>query len=336
MRIAIKALPVFLPLLLMLTLSLTSKRKGHAFGPVKSNPLNVKSWQAKSPTIFAAATSTSESQENSETKAIAPKLDSFNVKDYYLLWSPGVWKKLITGTTTLLVAHILGGAFLFTNPMEANTFPFVHASYWQTIKLLAKNVILPLLSSACCMVQLALNILSFGCAGFNSILGPIRPYFVSMLVYLTYIEGVSSRTNSIHWISKTVLRWSVALLPEAIDVWNGFQSSSLPTSTRVDISSSRQLVGTVRINIPTMGCVGCVKSVDNALRQVPGVAVAASALTGGGVAGGHSHVQIAADSETEVAAIVELLKTAVSDAGFFGGSVESVQIQNQQALTNPP
>lgn len=43
---------------------------------------------------------------------------------------------------------------------------------------------LGLLSSSCCVLQLALNMLSIGCAGFNTILGPIRPQMIAITLTL--------------------------------------------------------------------------------------------------------------------------------------------------------
>ena len=37
-----------------------------------------------------------------------------------------------------------------------------------------------LLSSSCCALQLVLNAFSVGCAGFNTVLGPLRPYLLAL------------------------------------------------------------------------------------------------------------------------------------------------------------
>eukprot|EP00957_Ditylum_brightwellii_P175711 13378838-Ditylum_brightwellii.AAC.1 len=42
--------------------------------------------------------------------------------------------------------------------------------------------LLGLLSSSCCALQILLNLLSFGCAGFNTALGPLRPTFLALTV----------------------------------------------------------------------------------------------------------------------------------------------------------
>lgn len=44
------------------------------------------------------------------------------------------------------------------------------------------QVLAPFLASACCVLQLLLNLLNAGCAKFNKVLGPVRPFFLGSLV----------------------------------------------------------------------------------------------------------------------------------------------------------
>jgi hypothetical protein len=43
------------------------------------------------------------------------------------------------------------------------------------------QVLGPLMASACCALQLVMNLLNAGCAKFNTILGPWRPFFLGAL-----------------------------------------------------------------------------------------------------------------------------------------------------------
>ena len=49
---------------------------------------------------------------------------------------------------------------------------FAHHMAWWSL--------LGLLSSACCVLQIILNLFSFGCAGFNTLLGPVRPPLIAL------------------------------------------------------------------------------------------------------------------------------------------------------------
>jgi copper chaperone CopZ len=324
---------------LAVLLSFASERRGSAFLlPVVLANKNVKSSPKPDPldTVKKARPiqigyTTSEMEKSGESKgfrdtwASASKrflASSFNTDSYHLLWSPGSLRKLLVGTTTLFLAHSLGNAFVWTS----NTYGMNHLTQdcHSTIKSVTINVVVPLLASACCLLQLAMNVLSIGCAGFNKILGPLRPYFMSFLLYLTFI-GWNARTNSsmTSRLAATMLRLSVALLPEVLDAWN--RRSALNTVSSA--LPNRNLIATVQLDIPTMGCVACVRSVNNALRQIPGVEHAASSLNDKGN-GGKAQVRIAADSEDDVNAIATTLQAAVADAGFFGS--DSVHI-----LPNP-
>ncbi|KAF9081247.1 hypothetical protein BGX23_001103 [Mortierella sp. AD031] len=86
-------------------------------------------------------------------------------------------------------------------------------------------VTLGLLSSSCCLIQLALNLLSVGCAGF-SVLTPYRPLFLatsSLLVLFTVYKY--------RWSSRTALTLALVLTltttPEMVAVYNQSSTVSL-------------------------------------------------------------------------------------------------------------
>ena len=139
------------------------------------------------------------------------------IDKYHLIWSPGAWKKLTVGTTTLFVVHATSG-------LVSWSFGDLASSLATPTGSLFASIVLPMLASACCLLQLGLNLLSVGCAGFNTVLGPVRPYFISLLLYLTVVSRVSKHTmmmtSSWRWTTVTAMRWAVALLPEALHLWN--------------------------------------------------------------------------------------------------------------------
>lgn len=242
------------------------------------------------------------------------------VDKYHLLWSPGAWRKLIVGTTTLFLAHMTSRLLSWSSIAD----PSSSTAMSSLVASVATNFALPMLASACCLLQLGLNLLSVGCAGFNTVLGPVRPYFISLLLYLTAVERLSKHAPmTTHWAFVTALRWAVALLPEALHLWN-HRETFLPKQ-QPQSPSSRKLQAVVQLEIPTMGCVACVSKIDKALNKVDRVLTAKSSLAD---SGGQAEVQITADTQAEVDAIVASLTDAVSEAGFSGSSVESVQVQN--------
>ena len=79
--------------------------------------------------------------------------------------------------------------------------------------------LLGLLSSSCCALQLLLNAMSMGCAGFNTVLGPWRP---TLLAWTCLVQGgswVVAWDRPYQWMptgTATVVVMSLALLPEVL------------------------------------------------------------------------------------------------------------------------
>ena len=239
---------------------------------------------------------------------------------YYLLWSPGAWKKLVVGTATFVVAHMSSQLI----SASASELTAVAPSF---LTALATNFVLPMLASACCLLQLGLNLLSVGCAGFNTILGPLRPYFVSALLYLTIISRFSKHVHHSSlssWAMATTLRWVLALLPEVLHLWNNRDEYLVPKRKLATTKNQYNLDAVVTLDIPTMGCVACINKIDKALRQVGDQVVTAKSKLK--ESGGEARVQIVANSNSEIQSLVASLINSVNDAGFFGSSVDSIQM----------
>jgi copper chaperone CopZ len=344
----------FLGALLALLLSVRCERSGCAYQvPTATAAANAKGQTARTTphrsTLFVSASN--EESKSTDIHTTEPNdatwlaasnrflASSFKIESYYLIWSPGVWKKLVAGTATLVLAHAMS-AFLLPSAISSG-MPVV-ASLAQGIAplhSLTSNFILPLLASSCCLVQVAMNALSLGCGGFNTVLGPVRPYFMSVLVYLTFLGWnpasiMSKPSTALRWIAFTTLRWSVALLPEALDLLNRHGSVERERRSLATAVPTQSFTATVQMDIPSMGCVGCVTSVDGALRGVEGVHYAASSLKNNGN-GGEAHVRLAGDSEAQVRAIADSLTGVVAGAGFFGSTIEAVHVaQNSNTNTD--
>jgi len=248
-----------------------------------------------------------------------------SVSKYHLLWSPGVWKKIAIGTSTLFVAHATSN-FVSWSIISDLSSALLLKSTSSLAASLGSNVLLPMLASACCLLQLGLNLLSIGCAGFNTVLGPVRPYFISLLLYLTVVSRSSHHASLGSWAASTALRWSLALLPEALHFYNNNRERFLlPRRKQSVLATPRKLEAVVHLEIPTMGCVACINKIDKALSQV-GDQVISAKSTLHEISGGQAQVKIAADSHSEVHATVASLTNAVDKAGFFGSKVESVEV----------
>ncbi len=241
---------------------------------------------------------------------------------YALIWSPGFLLKFGITTAALLALHLSGAAgrigkllsqvwhVNFSHNVLAGSFP---------------NLFLPLLSSSCCLVQLMINALvgAGGCAGFNTVLGPVRPVFLSLLAYLSW----STRPS----LPKATLRISLALLPEMVDLFNRwlayFWRKRLETSV-----DAQKIMAMVEIEIPTMGCVACINKIDNSLRQSAPLNIvdATSRLDAQKEKGGRATVHMAVNSQEELDAINEAILKSINAAGFSGSRVIDCRVENKE------
>ena len=103
-----------------------------------------------------------------------------NNAKYHLIWSAGFWKKMTISTILLLILQSALKRSM-SDALEHISLP-LHACHGRIFP----SVILPLLSSSCCAIQLIINALSgWGCAGFNSYLGKLN--FVGIVIVLLWV-----------------------------------------------------------------------------------------------------------------------------------------------------
>eukprot|EP00977_Amphora_coffeiformis_P015449 scaffold4511_cov171-Amphora_coffeaeformis.AAC.15 len=242
-------------------------------------------------------------------------LGAFSLDKYHLIWSPHAWKKLVGTSIVLLLLprfqHAWRPAFWAHVPTFSAT-----AGWYQ-------NLVLPLAASSCCLLQLGLNVLSVGCAGWNTYLGPVRPYFLGILLVSSWRHRLSCSWTTLLW------RSTVALLPEIVHGYNLWQTQRYEQQQQ-DVSTLTEKQYIVELEVPTMGCVACISNIDASLRNVPGVRRASSALQPLGAKGGTATVVLAADDEDAVASMTQRIVRAVAEAGFDGAVVTSIQPQKNQ------
>jgi copper chaperone CopZ len=133
-----------------------------------------------------------------------------------------------------------------------------------------------LLSSSCCALQLILNTLSFGCAGFNTVLGPLRPHLLAVTVLLQgfmWRAALASRSKIPSAIAASVTTIVLALLPEALywsmhvreDLQNGRTEGA---NNRLDSEVEQDVINLV---VGGMGCTACTVKVKAAIEALEGV-----------------------------------------------------------------
>lgn len=287
--------------------------------------LGLESVDASSSTSCARATDSNGHTTSAAASAKdSAKESSTTLDSYHLLWSPHVRRKMLFTTPLLFLAKY---AWTWSG-MTLNAFQVRWVQNW----------ILPLLASSCCLLQLALNVVSVGCSGFNSYLGPIRPYFLSLFLLL-FTSDLSRK--SIVW-STTLTRVTVVISPELVHLFNSWrsqrrvadllQSTDITTTNLKDstVANGPQAIrATVQLEIPTMGCVACINTIDGTLQRQTSlraqVVRAASALHPLGRKGGSATVEVVAEGEQALTEMIRQLQEATDRIGFEGASVTSIR-----------
>lgn len=143
-----------------------------------------------------------------------------------------------------------------------------------------------LLSSSCCAVQLILNLFNFGCAGFNTYLGPLRPAFLALTISLQVkmwkvaIPNIGMPTTPDYFVpgivGSSVFTAFLALLPEITDVCNG-RFAAVPdiASSTKNNAEKTELV----FSLEGLGCVACTSAVQRAVDKVTGQKLTTSAIS---------------------------------------------------------
>jgi len=176
----------------------------------------------------------------------------------YLIFSPGF------GTSFLSSLVLLG----LLSQLSARYARPYWDQLWQKLQIelmiaassLAWWSVMGLLSSACCLLQILLNALSLGCAGFNTYLGPARPFFLAATTMLQYSGWLVVVNNPIaDWRYTALgsgLAFTLALMPEMIYLYQQLRpkTTCIPASVAV-------------LKLEGMGCVSCASTVRNVAHQ---------------------------------------------------------------------
>lgn len=191
-----------------------------------------------------------------------------DVKRGFLVWDKGFLPRLLLSLVVLFCG--LGAAQ--RNPSAQ----FLAWELYQEVLLrlmdgahrMAWWSVIGLLSSSCCALQLMLNALNFGCAGFNTVLGPVRPSLVALTVVLQGIVWRTALDKPFQWLyvaPATIVAFVLTFLPEITYLLVQRKRSSETTSGTAEVKFR------VEVAINGMGCVACTKKVAEVLDRRPEV-----------------------------------------------------------------
>ena len=180
-------------------------------------------------------------------------------REEHLIWQPGFGQRFLVACVTFAAVSVVAP------PSVSGT------RIWRPVLQRAAGridswILLGLASSSCCALQLIINAtMAIGCAGFNTVLGPLRPIFLGISVVLQghlWKAAINARTYAQAAVATTICT-VLSFLPEALyywvhrlDAWQG--------STEVE-------QGVVTLQIGGMGCTACTQKVLSALKGVEGI-----------------------------------------------------------------
>eukprot|EP00435_Cladocopium_sp_Y103_P008090 s789_g2.t1 len=214
--------------------------------------------------------------------------------EYHLLWSPGfVWRTFVVF------------AFFLTLHMV----PHCPSMHWPQYASRCWDVLGPLMASACCALQLVMNLLNAGCGKFNKILGPWRPFFLGCLMVTSLHSSPLKRCTQLF----------LAFLPELLHL-----------STRRAQRRFRRFNGvTLELRVPGMGCVACINKVTATLQALPEILHCNAWLE---EEGGRARVRFRT-GHASIATNQRLVRSLQS-AGFQA-EIGQTKTQNWRAVSSP-
>ena len=209
-------------------------------------------------------TKDSSGQDVYESETLTSNKSSSISSKYYLL-TPTVWKTVLYYTTVLFILDKLALPRL----PPSSFIRQVHCSSLKVLPVLnspvMKQILLPLFASSCCVIQLFINLVSgIGCMGFNTLLGPVRPFFVSILLFTT-ISSISVKKYTF-----LVVSWIITLMPEIVHfINNGFsfrkEGQNVRKISKSMEGSSMQIKYIFKVN--NMGCVACINKIESTIKK---------------------------------------------------------------------
>lgn len=171
------------------------------------------------------------------------KSSSNKNKQLYLMSDEGFMRTYVISLITIGIV----GQYLWSNiPFVRVTSIDVYYRVNEWMTTLAHRhawwSLIGLLSSSCCALQLLLNTVSFGCAGFNTLLGPIRPVMLSITTLLQMVSWYVARDRPYQYVPTSITTMIVigfTFLPEFL-FWYNARNNETSTINNIKTRKGRR------------------------------------------------------------------------------------------------
>ncbi|XRB03377.1 mercuric ion transport protein [Pycnococcus provasolii] len=183
----------------------------------------------------------------------------------YVLSRSEFFLKYLACLATLSAALAAAHAHDETRNMLEDALAHVQLKMLDGARALALWTVISMLASACCALQILLACLSLGCAGLNTVLGPVRPMSLAVATVAVFASWYVMLTRA-PWqlpsvVANTAFTAAVTLLPEIVE-WR-------TTSRRRSVDLNTASV--VKVRVGGIGCTACAAAASSAAEAVVGV-----------------------------------------------------------------
>jgi len=141
-------------------------------------------------------------------------------------------------------------------------FEWCRLQMLQTAHRMAWWSALGLLSSSCCIIQVILSFMQVGCAGFNTVLGPVRPALIAFTIAAQCSSWYIALSRPWLWMptaAASVLAVSLTMSPEALALYSWFRRERQNGLKKASSVAMTRSVGVIQFE--KIGCMSCVHSI---------------------------------------------------------------------------
>lgn len=244
---------------------------------------------------------------------------------YYVIFTmPNFFKTFISSLVVQLLAiQIILRVPLLREPV-VGAYDFVMVTIMTTAHRLALWSVISLLSSSCCAFQLILNMFSVGCAGLNSTMGPLRPFFIAVTTISQLWQWISIQKVEQYpqaFASLVLTTW-LTFLPEILYIYVHFYGAKNGAFCPGAESNTDNFSAKYSIKVSGMNCIACVQTIKRAIESTEGVKAVDVQLEQG-----EAHVLLAGPSNKERnQKVIELICENVMNTGFEADPKQACRI----------
>eukprot|EP00501_MAST-03F_sp_TOSAG23-6_P000397 GSMAST32.ASY1.ANO1.409.1 assembled CDS len=179
------------------------------------------------------------------------------VKQLHLITEKGFFRRFIVSLVLLLSSCLL--VYLHLREAAEDLFEATKLKLLKSAHRYAWWSAISILSSSCCIIQLGLNALNFGCVGFNTYLGPARPTLLAASLLLQVSCWTVAYSRPWLWVPtacSSTLSMLLTFMPEMLDRFSKQGSHTRHLAEKI-ANGTAEKIATATYKIESLGCASC-------------------------------------------------------------------------------